>query len=135
MAEPPTSRDFAGSARGPAEAARRPAWPPIPGPVRGNFGLTAQGAAKGSFDVGAVAAAERQAGVVVEDDGELAVEHRLELADALQVDQGRAVDADEGHGIELRLERGQGLAHQVVAAGGAYARVVALGGDVGDVGG
>ena len=63
----------------------------------------------------------------MEDDVVLAVRPRVQLADAAQVDDGRAVDADELLRVELRFEVREGLAQQVRLLPGVNLDVVALG--------
>src|SRR5687767_3358575 len=53
----------------------------------------------------AIAAAEREARPVLQEDHVLAVEPGLQLSYAFDVDDVGAVDAVEGVGVELRLER------------------------------
>jgi hypothetical protein len=53
-----------------------------------------------------VAAAARDLRTVAQHDDEVAVEHRLQLADPGRVDDRRPRDADEAGGIEPRLETG-----------------------------
>src|SRR5581483_179346 len=66
---------------------------------------------------------------VDEDDGVLPVEERLQFADALRVDDGRPVNADEAIRIQCRLHPLHRLAQQVGVGADVEADVVALGFD------
>src|SRR4051794_14996846 len=72
----------------------------------------------------AVRRGEAETGAVLQGDDVLALEGRLEVDDAVDVDDGRAVDADEAAGVELGLEVVQRLAHVVNLASEVQADVV-----------
>src|SRR5215468_4994655 len=61
-------------------------------------------------------------------------EPRLDLADAMDVDDRRAMDAYEPRGIEPRLEVDERLSELVLASARVDAYVVAAGGDPVDLG-
>src|SRR2546423_5712807 len=79
-------------------------------------------------------AAHRQHAAVVQGDAVVAAGPRLELADAIEVDDGRSMDAREPPRIEPRLQRGERLAHRAGFLAADDAQVVAVGLDVVDVG-
>src|SRR5215207_10071456 len=71
--------------------------------------------AQAGLELMAKAAAELEARVVLEDDDVVAVRMRVQLFDALDVDEARTVDAYETVGVELRLQLRERGAVQVLA--------------------
>ena len=71
-------------------------------------------------DLVAVAAARRQPGAVVENHGELAVRPGLQLLDAIDIDNRRAVNAEKARGVELALHAAHGVLSSSAAMSDAF---------------
>src|SRR6185436_8591873 len=77
------------------------------------------------LDLAAVGARQRQLGAVAQGDDVVAGECRVELGDAIDVDDRRTMDAQETVRIEPGLEPREGVAQQVGRLAGVELEVVA----------
>src|SRR5688500_984500 len=76
-----------------------------------------------------ITAARRETGTALENDHVIALEQRLELADLVDTNDGRAMDADEVRRIQLRFQRSHRFAQQVFLATRMQAHVIRRGFD------